>query len=105
MKVLITLWLTLALSFTGMGAAARVQYEAGANDIMSHVYPLCGIVIEVNHAEDYIAIEDFTGNVWEWEGAEDWHEGDIAAMIMHDNNTKIIYDDIIMDIAYNGWVE
>lgn len=105
MKVLITLWLTLALSFTGMGAAARVQYEAGANDIMSHAYPLCGIVIEVNYAEDYIAIEDFTGNVWEWEGAEDWHEGDIAAMIMHDNNTEIIYDDIIMDITYNGWVE
>ena len=105
MKVLIILWLTLALSFTGMGAAVRVQYEAGANDIMSHVYPLCGIVIEVNYAEDYIAIEDFTGNVWEWEGAEDWHEGDIAAMIMEDNGTEIIYDDIIMDIAYNGWVE
>lgn len=105
MKVLITLWLTLALSFTGMGTVARVQYEAGANDAMSHVYPLCGIVIEVNHTEDYIAIEDFTGNVWKWEGAEDWHEDDIAAMIMHDNNTEIIYDDIIMDIAYNGWVE
>lgn len=105
MKVLITLWLTLALSFIGMGTVARVQYEAGTNDIMSRVYPLCSIVIEVNHTENYIAIEDFTGNVWEWEGVEDWHEGDIAAMIMHDNNTEIIYDDIIMDIAYNGWVE
>lgn len=105
MKTLIALWLVLAMSFTGMGTVAKVQYKAGADDIMSHVYPLCGVVIEVNHAEDYIAIEDFNGNIWEWNGAEDWCEGDIAAMIMEDNGTEIIYDDIIMDIAYNGWVE
>lgn len=105
MKVLVALWLVLALSFTGMGTIAKVQYQAGADDIMSHVYPLCGIVTEVNYAEDYITIEVFNGNMWEWEGTEDWNEGDIAAMIMDDNGTEIIYDDIIMDISYNGWVK
>ncbi len=78
---------------------------AGADEMMSHIYPMSGIVTEVNRQEDHVVVTDSTGNEWELDGAEDWHTGDIAAMIMEDNGTEEIYDDKIIDIQYDGWVE
>lgn len=79
--------------------------HAGADEMMSHVYPMSGIVTEVNRQEDRVVVTDSTGNEWEFDGAEDWHTGDIAAMIMEDNGTEEVYDDEIIDIQYDGWVE
>jgi hypothetical protein len=77
----------------------------GADEIMSHIYPMSGIVTEVNRQEDRVVVTDSIGNEWEFDGAEDWHTGDIAAMIMEDNGTEEIYDDEIIDIQYDGWAE
>ena len=79
--------------------------HAGADEIMSHIYPMSGIVTEVNHQEDYVIVTDSIGNEWKFDGAEDWHTDDIAAMIMDDNETEEIYDDKIIDIHYIGWIE
>lgn len=68
-------------------------------------YLLCGIVESINHEENYITIVDNSGNAWEWEGVEDWQENDIAVMMMNNNGTEKITDDIIMNIKYTGWVE
>lgn len=73
--------------------------------LFSCFYPLCGIVVDVNYSDDCITIEDFNGNLWVWEGAEDWCVNDIAAMIMYDNGTEHIYDDVIISITYNGYLE
>lgn len=72
---------------------------------IENLYPLCGIVTEVDYKKDYIVIEDFTGNLWVWEGAEDWGRKDIASMIMDDKGTDLIIDDEIVKIYYSGWVE
>jgi hypothetical protein len=101
MKKIVTIILTMTLIL----ACSVCFAESAVDEFASHIRPLCGIVIEVNYGENYIAIEDFTGNVWEWEGAEDWQEGDIAAMIMDDNGTESIFDDIILDIQYCGTLE
>lgn len=69
------------------------------------IYPLCGIVIEVNYDEDYIMIEDFYGNIWIFDGIEDWAKNDVVAMIMDDHGTEGIEDDIIIDIRYCGTIE
>jgi len=79
--------------------------HAGADEIMSHIYPMSGIVTEVNHQEDHVIVTDSTGNKWEFNGIEDWQEGDIAAMVMDDNGTEEIYDDKIINIHYIGWIE
>lgn len=79
--------------------------HAGADEMMSHIYPMSGIVTEVNRQEDRVVVTDSTGNEWEFDGAEDWRTGDIAAMIMEDNGTEEIYDDEIIDVQYDGWVE
>lgn len=72
---------------------------------IDNLYPLCGIVTEVDYKKDYIVIEDFTGNLWVWEGAEDWGRKDIASMIMDDKGTDSITDDEIVKVYYSGWIE
>lgn len=79
--------------------------HAGADEIMSHIYPMSGIVTEVNCQENKVIITDSVRNEWEFNGTDDWHIGDIAAMIMEDNGTEEIYDDKIIDIHYIGWIE
>lgn len=74
----------------------------GADEVMSHVYPHTGIVSEVNYVNNTVTVRDFNGHEWAFYGAEDWQSGDICAMIMDDNGTEMIYDDIIMDVRYCG---
>lgn len=67
-------------------------------------YPTVGIVCEVDKAANVVAVKDNNGNVWEFSGTEDWIRGDICAMLMYDNGTEIIYDDIIIDVRYCGYI-
>ena len=68
-------------------------------------YPMTTIVTEVNYNSDEVTCTDFNGNKWAFTGCEDWLEGDICSMIMCDNGTKTIYDDIIISERYNGWFD
>ena len=92
-----------------MALLARVCYlegkHAGANEIMSHVYPISGIVTEVSRQEDRVVVTDNNGNEWEFDGVEDWQEVDVVAMIMENNGKEKIYDDEIIDIRYDGWAK
>ena len=62
-------------------------------------YPAAGTVTVTG---DTVYVTDSTGNVWSFEGAEDWQTGDRAAMLMDDNGTETIYDDEILQIRYVG---
>ena len=76
---------------------------AAAMPAMAELYPLSGLVIDVDHWEDCITVADFYGHTWVWEdGAEDWDEGDLVAMIMDDNGTPSVLDDTIWEIQYQG---
>ena len=67
-------------------------------------YPTCGTVVEIDSKTNLVTIEDFNGNLWVFEGCEDWMEGDICVMIMSDEGTpETIYDDVIIQIRYCGW--
>ena len=66
------------------------------------LYPSCGRVVKVDRKHDTISIKDTYGNVWVWEGAEDWDKGDHVAMIMYDNFTKKTSDDVIVKLRYMG---
>lgn len=66
-------------------------------------YPTCGIVVEVDRENDLVMVEDFNGNLWEFEGCEDWLEGDVCSMIMSDKTTPEIYDDVIIQVRYCGY--
>ena len=71
----------------------------------AEIYPMSTIVTEVNRSTDTVTVEDFNGNLWEFDGAEDWAEGDIAALIMYDNGTsQTVYDDVILTSRYCGYI-
>lgn len=69
-----------------------------------NLYALTTMIIEVNHVEDYVVCLDFNGNEWIFEGVEDWCIHDFASLLMWDNETDNIEDDIIINAFYSGYV-
>ena len=65
-------------------------------------YPLTTIVTEINPEIDVVSITDNNGFVWQFYGVEDWEEGDVCSVIMNDNGTETIFDDIIVTTRYGG---
>ena len=101
----ITNVIIVIIMFLLVQAAYLKGERAGTEKVLNHVYPLSGIVTKIDQQKNCVIVTDATGNKWEFNGVEDWQEGDIAAMIMDDNNTEEIYDDKIIDIHYIGWIE
>ncbi len=66
------------------------------------LYPKTMIVTEINTTEDYVVCEDYTGNLWSFDGVEDWQEGDICSAIMWGKGTAEVIDDEIVMARYNG---
>lgn len=69
----------------------------------SHLYPITTTVTEIKN--NTVTVEDSNGNLWSFNGAEDWQVGDGCALIMHDNSTSEIIDDTIISTRYqqNDW--
>ena len=68
-------------------------------------YPLTTEIVELDRENDVVTCEDFNGYLWQFEGCEDWQEGDICSMIMNDNGTAEIFDDKIVSVRYSGTFE
>lgn len=90
--------LAIVAAFTDLSLAKLYN----ANKI-SHLYPLSTTVTEINN--DTVTVEDSNGNLWSFNGAEDWEINDSCALIMNDNNTKDIRDDVIISTRYQGRME
>lgn len=71
----------------------------------AETYPTTFIVSKTDYTTDTLELQDFNGEIWIMYGIEDITEGDIIAAIMDDNNTPIIYDDVIVKIRYCGYIE
>lgn len=72
---------------------------------------LCGImsgnmyanlteVVCVDRSADVVTCEDYNGNLWEFYGCEDWYEGDLCNLVIFDNGTAEVTDDIIIRATY-----
>lgn len=97
MICLIVMFATIASTFD-----KSICQLYNANQI-SHLYPLTTTVTEINN--DTVTVEDSNGNLWSFDGAEDWEVGDGCALIMDDNSTSEIVDDVIISAKYqqNDW--
>lgn len=87
------------------GAAAIIEKTMDKPDEANRldgIYPKSGTVIAVNHDEDTVTFADHRGDVWSFYGAEDWMEGDRIAVIMDDNGTPVILDDLVISARYEG---
>ena len=85
-----------------IAAVALVVAMATANII----YPLTGIVTEVDYSSDTVTIECVNGNQFQFTGCEDYFEGDLVGCIMYwgDNESENVYDDEILICRYVGHV-
>ena len=72
---------------------------------------LCGIlarnmyanlttVVELDRDADVVTCEDYNGHLWEFYGCEDWCEGDLCNLVMFDNFTAEVTDDVIVRATY-----
>ena len=68
-------------------------------------YALTTQVVQVDYENDVVVCQDFNGNLWEFEGTEDWMYGDIASFVMNDMGTPSIYDDEIISARYSGYFD
>lgn len=67
-------------------------------------YAMTTVVVSLDYDTDIVEVEDFNGNVWAFTGCEDWQLMDVCALMMNDNNTTNIYDDTIVSVHYDGWL-
>lgn len=97
-----TLFIIIALAIVASTFDKSICQLYNANQI-SHLYPLTTTVTQINN--DTVTVEDSNGNLWSFDGAEDWEVGDGCALIMDDNSTSEIVDDVIISAKYqqNDW--
>lgn len=93
----------LTATTTIIATSSTVQYNGTTYYNPENLYAIHATVTEV--ADNCITVTDFRGDEWSWyDTAEDWFVGDIAALVMYDNETEEIADDIILTAKYDGWV-
>ena len=68
----------------------------------SETYASVATVTEVNYDTDTVICIDAAGNLWEFTETDDWQVGDLVALLMDNNGTSNIYDDIILHAYYGG---
>ncbi len=71
----------------------------------TELYPIATIVYKLDRENDLVTVKDANGNLWQFEGCEDWEINDICSMLMDDCGTTSIYDDEIVMVRYNGTTE
>lgn len=67
----------------------------------SRLYPAVMVVEKIDEIKDTITFMDGNGSFWQYEGVEDFQEGDICSMIMDDKGTPEIKDDEIVQLKYD----
>lgn len=66
-------------------------------------YPAAGVVVGFEPESDIVLVEESNGTIWAFEGIEDWQLGDLAALLMDDSGTELIFDDQIVLAHYTGF--
>ena len=69
----------------------------------SCIYSRSAVVVGVDYTADVITVEDSTGNLWTFEGVEDYDLKNRVALTMSDNGTDWdIKDDRIIEVRYDS---
>lgn len=65
----------------------------------SCVYSKSTVIVGLDYTSDIVTVEDSAGNLWMFEGVEDYDLNDRVTLTMHDNWTEwTIKDDRIMEV-------
>ena len=71
------------------------------------IYAMTAQVYRLDYEADIVTIEDANGNLWDFEGTEDYCEGDLVSCVIWDAGTpETVYDDHILSARFSGfWIE
>lgn len=83
-------------------AVAGFWYTATTAKTETKVYPLLTTVTGVDRDKDLVTVEDNNGFIWQFEGADDWEEGDLCNCLMDSRGTEKIFDDEIIMTRYES---
>lgn len=90
--------LLAAIAFQGF---VGMKYE----EHQKNKYPMTTVVYDVSLVTDTVTVIDYTGNLWQFKGVEDWAINDVCSCIMDSKGTDLIKDDEIVKVQYSGWLE
>lgn len=90
MKKLTTIALILILTTIALTACAEM-------------YPQTAKVVTVDYDTDTVTVVTYMGFTYTFSECEDWMEGDGVALIMDDNGTEGITDDLVLMARYTAW--
>ena len=77
------------------------SFYTGEMKASENLYPISTEVVGIDATTDTVIVQQPNGNIWEFTGVDDWEVGDTCNMIMNDNGTDNIYDDIIVKTQYS----
>ena len=77
-------------------------FSIGIAYSVRHFRPAAARVTAVDRQADTVSCATDTGLVYTFNGAEDWDTGDVAALILYDNNTATALDDTVVSANYAG---
>ena len=97
-KVLLAVVITTALVLPHIRTT-----EIKAKAKQGHEYSLTTVVVSVDYTTDTVKTMDATGNIWKFTGVEDWTPDDVCSMVMYDNGTADIHDDVIINAKYSSF--
>lgn len=89
----VLLCIMIALSCTTLTVAAMKDYSV--NQIKERTYVTSGTVYNANNLTNLVSVETEDGNMWQFYERE-FHRGEKIILLMDNQNTENILDDIII---------
>ena len=91
----------MRLMFAAMSLIGTVTMLLGALSLVTSVYPTTMAVDSIDG--DVVTLRTSTGLYYQMTGAEDYEAGDLCSLLMHDNHTESVLDDVILSARYCGF--
>ena len=73
----------------------------GNHTYASNLYPISTKVVSLDYTTDTITVQQANGTLWTFYSCDDWQLNDNCNLIMNDNGTVKVYDDVIVDYRYS----
>lgn len=84
-------------------ALIMLVIQLGINPETTEIYPMTSQIVGFDYEMNLVTVVDFgSEECFQFYGIEDWQVGDVVSLIMSNNGTPEIYDDMILDCRYTG---
>lgn len=96
MKKTILLFTTVSLIIGFLSGSAYGKYTYADN-----LYPISTKVVSIDYTMDRVTVQQANGTLWTFCCCDDWELDDNCNIIINDNGTPEVYDDVIVDCRYS----